>query len=178
MSSRELTDILSLVPPDFAHPEADYLAVRAMLEPFHGHPVPGHVAVHETVLGGVRSAWYDDTRFPQAEGVAFHCHGGGLVSCPLDDYHFYGAMLADQLGLRVVMPDYRLAPEHPFPAAHQDCLSAYRGLLGGGVEPDRLVVMGDSCGGGLPSAPCWRHATRDSRCRPASSPSQGGSTSR
>ena len=51
----------------------------------------------------------------------FHCHGGGLVSCPLDDYHFYGAMLAEQLEARVVMPDYRLAPEHPFPAAHRDC---------------------------------------------------------
>lgn len=149
MPSRELTDILALVPPDFADPEADYLAVRAMLGPFHGHPVPGHVAVRETVLGGVRAAWYDDTRGPQADGVALHCHGGGLVACPLDDYHFYGAMLVEQLGLRVVMPDYRLAPEHPFPAAHMDCLAAYRGLLAGGVEPDRVVVMGDSCGGGL-----------------------------
>ena len=83
------------------------------------------------------------------QAVAFHCHGGGFVACPLDSYHFYGAMLVEQLGLRVVMPDYRLAPEHPYPAAHDDCLSAYRGLLESGVDPNRLVVMGDSCGGGL-----------------------------
>jgi monoterpene epsilon-lactone hydrolase len=141
--------MLALVPPDFADPGADYVAVRAMMAPFHGHPVPDEVAVHETVLGGVRAAWYDDSRVPRGGRVAFHCHGGGLVSCPLDDYHFYGAMLAEHLGLRVVMPDYRLAPEHPFPAAHDDCLAAYRGLLEGGQDPAALMVMGDSCGGGL-----------------------------
>jgi monoterpene epsilon-lactone hydrolase len=156
MPSRQFTEILSLVPPDFADPGADYLAVRAMLAPFHGHPVPDHIGVSDTVLGGVRAAWYDDIRgdTPRAGassggGVAFHCHGGGLVSCPLSSYHFYGAMLVEQLGLRVVMPDYRLAPEHPYPAAHDDCLNAYRGLLDSGVDPSRVVVMGDSCGGGL-----------------------------
>ena len=123
--SRELTEILALVPPDFADPEADYRAVRATMAPFHGHPVPPHVTVTEAELGGVRCAWYDDTRAPRRDRVVFHCHGGGLVSCPLDDYHFYGAMLAEQLEARVVMADYRLAPEHPFPAAHEDCL---RGL--------------------------------------------------
>ncbi len=145
--SAELTGMLALVPPDFADPQADYRAVRAMMAPFHGHPVPPHVRVTESVLGGVRCAWYDDDRSPRTERVAFHCHGGGLVSCPLDDYHFYGAMLAEQLGARVVMADYRLAPEHTFPAAHEDCLAAYRGLLSGGVAPERVVVSGDSCGG-------------------------------
>jgi acetyl esterase/lipase len=149
MPSRELTEMLALIPPDFADPEADYLAVRSMLAPFHGHPVPEHIRVHETVLRGVRAAWYDDAATATSDRVAFHCHGGGLVSCPLDTYHFYGAMLVEQLGLRVVMPDYRLAPEHVFPAAHDDCLLAYEGVLESGVDPRRLVVMGDSCGGGL-----------------------------
>jgi monoterpene epsilon-lactone hydrolase len=56
--SRELTEILALVPPDFADPDADYRAVRAMMAPFHGHPVPAHVSVTEVELGGVRCAWY------------------------------------------------------------------------------------------------------------------------
>lgn len=47
------------------------------------------------------------------------------------------------------MPDYRLAPEHPWPAAHDDCFSADSGLLDSGVDPRRLVVMGESCGGSL-----------------------------
>ncbi len=147
--SRELTEILALVPADFADPHADYRAVRAMMAPFHGHPVPTHVRITEAELGGVPSAWYDDTRAPAPDRVLFHCHGGGLVSCPLDDYHFYGAMLAERLGIRVVMADYRLAPEHPFPAAHEDCLAAYRELVApsGGPDAGRLVVSGDSCGG-------------------------------
>lgn len=149
MPSRQLTEILALVPPDFADPDADYRAVRAMLAPFHGHPVPAHVQVSEAELGGVRCAWYEDTRRPRQDRVVYHCHGGGLVSCPLDDYHFYGAMLAEQLEARVVMADYRLAPEHPFPAAHDDCAAAYAGLVTetAGVDPSHLVVSGDSCGG-------------------------------
>jgi monoterpene epsilon-lactone hydrolase len=145
--SRQLADILALVPDDFADPEADYQAVRAMLAPFHGHQVPAHVAVTETELGGVRCASYEDTRQPRRDRVVFHCHGGGLVSCPLDEYHFYGAMLAEQLEARVVLADYRLAPEHPFPAAHEDCAAAYRGLVTSGVDPARVVASGDSCGG-------------------------------
>jgi monoterpene epsilon-lactone hydrolase len=146
MPSRELTEILALVPGDFADPAADYRAVRATMAPFHGHPVPAHVTVTEAELGGVRCAWYEDDRQPRRERVVFHCHGGALVSCPLDEYHFYGAMLAEQLEARVVMADYRLAPEHTFPAAHRDCLAAYRGLM---TDPAHLVVSGDSCGGML-----------------------------
>jgi len=145
--SRELTEILALVPGDFADPDADYRAVRATMAPFHGHPLPARVRVTEVQLGGVRCAWYEDGRRPRRDRVVFHCHGGGLVSSPLDDYHFYGAMLAEQLEARVVMPDYRLAPEHVFPAAHRDCFAAYRGLLQSGIDPARVVVSGDSCGG-------------------------------
>jgi epsilon-lactone hydrolase len=145
--SRELTDVLALVPPDFADPAADYRAVRAMMAPFHGHPVPAHVTVTETELGGVRCAWYEDGRGEPPTRVLFHCHGGAFVSCPLEDYHFYGALLAERLEARVLLADYRLAPEHVFPAAHDDCLDAYRALLASGVDPAHLVVSGDSCGG-------------------------------
>jgi monoterpene epsilon-lactone hydrolase len=144
-----MAEMVALIPADFADPDADYRQVRAMLAPFHGHAVPPHITVRETTLGGVRAAWYEDSTAPPRDGVAFHCHGGALVSCPLDTYHFYGAMLVEQLGLKVVQPDYRLAPEHPYPGAHDDCLQAYEGLLASGVDPARLVVMGDSCGGGL-----------------------------
>jgi epsilon-lactone hydrolase len=149
MPSRELTEILALVPGDFADPEADYRTVRNTMAPFHGHPVPAYIRVSEVDLGGVRCAWYEDGRQPRRERVVFHCHGGALVSCPLDDYHFYGAMLAEQLEARVVMADYRLAPEHAFPAAHDDCLAAYRGLVASAarVDPAHVVVSGDSCGG-------------------------------
>jgi acetyl esterase/lipase len=148
MPSEALTQILSYIPADFADPAADYNAVRATMAPAHGHPVPDGITVTEATLSGVRSAWVDRAG-SESDRVAFHCHGGALVSCSLDDYLFYGALIVQQLGLRVVMPDYRLAPEDPFPAAYDDCFNAYRGLLETGVDPARICVMGDSCGGGL-----------------------------
>ena len=149
MPSRQLAEMLALIPPDFADPGADYLAVRATMAPFHGHPVGADVAVARGELGGVAVAWCTDTRQEMGERIVFHCHGGGFVSCPVDDYLFYGAMLSEQLGVRAVLADYRLAPEHPYPAAHQDCLAAYRGLLASGVDPAQVVLTGDSCGGAL-----------------------------
>jgi acetyl esterase/lipase len=59
------------------------------------------------------------------------------------------ALLARRCGCRVVAPNYRLAPEHPFPAALDDALAVYRHLLGSGQEPGKIAVSGDSAGGGL-----------------------------
>jgi len=144
--STELEAIIAAVPADFADPAADYLAVRKMFAPFHGHPVGTDLRVEVTELGGVRCGRYE-LEGPPAEVLAFHCHGGAFVSCPLDVYHFYAEIIARQLGCRVVMPDYRLAPEHPYPAAHDDCFHAYRGLLESGADAEKIVVMGESCGG-------------------------------
>jgi monoterpene epsilon-lactone hydrolase len=149
VTSRELAEMLALIPSDFADPTADYHQVRITMAPFHGHAVPPQIEVRHAVSGGIRVAWCRDTTQPDSDRVIFHCHGGGLVSCPLDDYLFYGATLAQQLGARVVMPDYRLAPEAQYPAAHDDCMAAYRGLLDDGVDPAQVVISGDSCGGGL-----------------------------
>ncbi len=156
----ELKAIIELIPADFASPTADFQRVREMLAPFHGHPVPNGIVVQDDVLGGVPVSWYSHADGSVLDDVVvLHCHGGGLVSCPLRTYDFFGGMLVEQLGRRVVMPDYRLAPEHPFPAALDDCLNAYEGLLSSGVDPARVVVMGDSCGGGL--ALCALVAARD-----------------
>jgi epsilon-lactone hydrolase len=122
------------------------------------------------------------SRLPLAEGVTATPHyagGVGLISCSRDDgpddpallyfhgggyrlgsassYRAYGSHLARACGARVVLVDYRLAPEHHFPAAADDALAAYRWLLGdarssGRVAPDRVVVGGDSAGGGLAAA--------------------------
>ncbi|HEY1829570.1 MAG TPA: alpha/beta hydrolase fold domain-containing protein [Acidimicrobiales bacterium] len=150
MPSQSLIDILALIPPDFADPEADYIQVRATMAPFHGHPVGPAFEVELATLGGVRVATVSAAGPRTGDQiVAFHCHGGGLVSCPLDSYLFFGALLAEHLGVTAVLPDYRLAPEHPYPAAQDDCLAAYRGLLESGIDPTRVVVTGDSCGAGL-----------------------------
>lgn len=143
-----LQQIIDAVPVDFADPAADYHTVRATMAPFHSQPVGADLVLEEREYGGVRCGVYRLPGLDRAP-LALHCHGGAFVSSPLDHYHFYGEIIARHAGCQVVMPDYRLAPEHPWPAAHDDCFSAYRGLLDSGVDPRRLLVMGESCGGSL-----------------------------
>lgn len=149
MPSAELTAVVAGVPRDFADPAADYRQVRAMFAPFHGHPVRPELEISERRYGGVRAAAYSDSSTRTAARILFHCHGGAFVSCPLDVYHFYADMMLRATSSRVVAPDYRLAPEHPWPAAHDDCFSAYVGLIESGVAPERICVFGESCGGSL-----------------------------
>ncbi len=122
--------------------------MREQFAPFHGHPVSDDLDITLCDYGGVRCG---DYRLPDSTEtrVALHCHGGAFVSTPLDEYHFYGELIARETGLRVVMPDYRLAPEQPYPAAHDDCYNAYIGLVDSGVDPSRIAILGESCGGSL-----------------------------
>ena len=78
-----------------------------------------------------------------------YLHGGGYtVGSPRTHRHL-GAAIAAAAKAPVYMPDYRLAPEHPFPAAVEDALAAYRHLLDRGINPARIGIGGDSAGGGL-----------------------------
>jgi monoterpene epsilon-lactone hydrolase len=79
----------------------------------------------------------------------FYLHGGGYCFCSPKSHRSLVFQLARRSGARTFSLDYRLAPEHPFPAALNDALAAYRRLLNGGTPPDSIVVAGDSAGGGL-----------------------------
>jgi acetyl esterase/lipase len=94
-------------------------------------------------------------------------HGGGYVACSPATHRPITAALARLTGRRVLAIDYRLAPEHRFPAALDDCVAAYRWLLERGIEPDSIALAGDSAGGGLVLATLVR--ARDEELRlPAS----------
>jgi acetyl esterase/lipase len=119
--------------------------LRALLS---AQPLPAEVTVTETALGGVKAAEITvdgvDSRH-----VVLYFHGGVYV---MGDA-FLVAGLASQVGrrtdARVVSVDYRLAPEHPYPAAVDDALVVYRALLEDGVDPSDVVFAGESAGGGL-----------------------------
>lgn len=83
------------------------------------------------------------------ERTVLYLHGGGFVAHVPRFYRRWGRELAAQLNAEVVIPDYRLAPRHPFPAASDDCVAVYTALLAEGCSPSRLVLMGDSAGGNL-----------------------------
>lgn len=154
--SPALEQLVAAIPDDFADPSADYQQVRKTMAPFHGHKVNDSTHVAITELNGIRCGWCWTAEHADSERIIFYCHGGAFVSCDLDVYHFYAEIISREVAAKVLTVDYRLAPEHVYPAAHNDCFDAYRGLLDSGVDSAQVIVMGESCGGSLALATLLR----------------------
>ncbi|ROL77657.1 lipase [Pseudomonas chlororaphis] len=123
-------------------------------------PRPEGLRVSELQLAGVPARAYCPASPMPAQGwpCLLYLHGGGWVVGDLDSHDFITAYLAAQLQVLVIAVDYRLAPEHPFPAAFDDCLAAWRALQAGAspfaLDARRQLVIGDSAGGNLAAALC------------------------
>lgn len=137
--------LLRSAPYDPSAPIADE---RAPFEQAQTRPLPEGVTARTTTLGG-RPALDLRIAGPGGPAVVLYLHGGGYALGSARTGASLAAQLACRVGARAVSLDYRLAPEHPFPAAVDDGLAAYRELLDGGTRPEHLVVAGDSAGGGL-----------------------------
>lgn len=88
-------------------------------------------------------------RGPAPARRILYLHGGGFVSGSPRTHRGLAGRLARGVGAVTIVPDYRLAPEHPFPAAIEDAARVYRALIEGGADPSRLAIVGDSAGGNL-----------------------------
>ncbi|QDZ29605.1 alpha/beta hydrolase fold domain-containing protein [Noviherbaspirillum sp. UKPF54] len=108
---------------------------------------PKDVTITPHTLGGVPGEWVE-SRAGGGSVTLLYLHGGGYFACSPRTHRAVTTYFARQ-GFRVFVPDYRLAPEFPFPAAIEDAESVYTALLNSGCDPARLVVAGDSAGGGL-----------------------------
>ena len=95
-------------------------------------------------------------RDPRREGVILYLHGGGYTCGDLNYAEGFGSALAVQTGTSVFCAAYRLAPENPFPAALDDALEAYRYLLEKGYSPNKIILCGESAGGGLCFSLCMK----------------------
>ena len=91
-----------------------------------------------------------------SSGIMLYLHGGGYVAGTLDYANGFASMLAVKCGITVFTAGYRLAPEHPYPAALDDAMDAYGHLISGGYEPSRIILCGESAGGGLCYALCQK----------------------
>ncbi|RMA42148.1 alpha/beta hydrolase [Rhodophyticola porphyridii] len=112
------------------------------------YKTPRDLTLRADRIGGVPGVWAG-RRGQAKNGVLLFLHGGAFVLGSVRSYRHLVAALAAEAGLEGFLADYRLAPEHPFPAALDDALAAYRGLLAAGHAPDRIALAGDSAGGGL-----------------------------
>jgi acetyl esterase/lipase len=92
--------------------------------------------------------------------IVLYFHGGGFRIASALAYRSYGSHLAAVLGARVMLVEYRLAPEHKFPKAVDDCFAVWESLLAEGIDTGRIVIAGDSAGGGL-AASVTMHALAD-----------------
>jgi monoterpene epsilon-lactone hydrolase len=122
-------------------------SIEAMREVFEGFlaetPMPPEIAVRPVTAGGVPALVLGD------EPSILYLHGGGNVMGSAYGYRPLVAALVGAAGRGALVPDFRLAPEHPFPAAIEDALAAYRWLVEQRGSPSRVVLAGDSSGAGL-----------------------------
>jgi len=111
-------------------------------------PTPSDVKVERVNAPVAPAEWL---RPPSAElgRVVLYLHGGGYVIGSPRSHRHLAAAIAGAAGASALLLDYRLAPEHPFPAAVEDATAAYRWLLDQAIAPERIVIAGDSAGGGL-----------------------------
>jgi len=110
--------------------------------------IPDDVTVTPQMVGNLPAEW-TWVADAAADRVILYLHGGGFTTGSLVSHRHGVAELGRLAKCRTLALDYRLAPEHPFPAAVDDCLEGYRFLLGKGIAPANIAIAGDSAGAGL-----------------------------
>ncbi|MDT0496214.1 alpha/beta hydrolase [Algiphilus sp. W345] len=140
------TAFRAMLKRDFPSEQAAVSHFRRILDLPFPSPVPRGVSVQKISIAGVPC---ERMAVRRPGMMVLHLHGGAFIGGKLATYHAFAGRLARLLDAEVILPDYRLAPEHPFPAAPEDCMAVYRTLLECGVEPAKLAVTGDSAGGNL-----------------------------
>lgn len=152
MASAELQMVLDLLRAQPIPREQSFAEQRAALESLTGMaPRPGDVTFAPVEAGDRPAEWVaaPGARYDRA---LLYLHGGGYCVGSINTHRHLAADLSRAAGLRVLLLDYRLAPEHPFPAAVDDAVAAYRFLLEAGLDRRHLAIAGDSAGGGLTAA--------------------------
>ena len=149
MASPELQMVLQMLAGNPLAGERPATVMRAGIEAMAGtFALEPDVRVESIRVGGMAAEWITSTATSPAH-VILYLHGGGYVVGSLNTHRDLAARLGRAAGTRVLLIDYRLAPEHPHPAAVDDAVAAYRWLLAQGLAADHLAVAGDSAGGGL-----------------------------
>jgi len=110
--------------------------------------VPKGITIKEQIIEGVKSEWLIPSGADSGK-VILYVHGGGYVSGSCSDHRAFVSKFAQNTGVTNLVYEYRLAPEHPFPAAIEDSVRIFEWILSLGFEPQNIMMAGESAGGGL-----------------------------
>jgi acetyl esterase/lipase len=147
MASEQLNKVIERIKSQPQNPSASIEQRRAGMERI-SERVPADVICEKVLAGGVNAEWIAAPG-ASADRVILYLHGGGYVVGSINTHRAMISRIARASNARALAIDYRLAPEHPFPAAVDDTIAAYKWLLAQGYKPGKIVIAGDSAGGGL-----------------------------
>ncbi len=147
MASEQLNKVIERIKSQPQNPNAPIEQRRAGMERI-SERVPDGVICEKVNAGSVSAEWIAAPG-AMADRVVLYLHGGGYVIGSINTHRAMISRIARASNARALAIDYRLAPEHPFPAAVEDATAAYRWLLAQGYQPGKIVIAGDSAGGGL-----------------------------
>jgi epsilon-lactone hydrolase len=152
MASPQLESLLQLLAAQRLEDQRSVEESRESFEEFAKLFVPApDVKTEKVDAGGVPAEWVS---VPSSDPsiIVLYLHGGGYIIGSTNTHRDEVSRICRASAARALVIDYRLAPEHPFPAAVEDATAAYRWLLAQGIDPARIVIAGDSAGGGLTAA--------------------------
>ncbi|HUF53363.1 MAG TPA: alpha/beta hydrolase [Dehalococcoidia bacterium] len=157
MASPQLQNIIQMLKARRIRGDASYQEIRAAFEQIAAiYPIDANVSRQKDDTNGVSGEWITSPGV-SGETTIFYIHGGGWTIGSVNTHARLTALIGAAADARVFSIDYRLAPEHPYPAGLDDCITAYRWLIEDqAVDPGRLVIAGDSAGGNLTLATLLR----------------------
>jgi monoterpene epsilon-lactone hydrolase len=152
MASAELQVVLDLLKANPPVQGSDIATMRETMDAMLTLMPPAEdMTLAPVDAGGVPAEW-SSADVADSGRVVIYFHGGAYVMGSIATHRNLVAHIARRSGARVLNVDYRLGPEHPFPAAVEDAVAAYRFVLASGVPAARVAIAGDSAGGGLTAA--------------------------
>ncbi|MBA6413372.1 alpha/beta hydrolase fold domain-containing protein [Parahaliea sp. F7430] len=130
-------------------PSDDLTTARNKMNALHYRPLAAGTTVEWRDFKGSSYAIVSSASLTEPHRYLLYIHGGAFIAGDGEGFLFYAEMLSEHFNATVALVDYRLAPEHRFPAALNDCCRVYQALLEQGVPAKSIGFIGDSCGGGL-----------------------------
>ena len=149
MASKEYEALMAAIPGGNVDANDPIETVRAKMHAIHPNSARPGTRVEAVDLDGIEAKWIVAPEAEDSERIVLHVHGGAFVSTIVDHYLDYGEHMSRHWGAKVVCFQWTWADEAPYPQAMHDTMTAYRALLAQGFDPQKIVVAGDSCGGGI-----------------------------